>query len=69
MVNVQLPKSEYDEPITVAALTFPVICSPLPAHVSTSYPHLHGLELADEQSSSENSIELLIGPDYYWLFV
>ena len=69
MVNVQLRKSEYDEPITVAALTFPVICSPLPAHVSTSYPHLHGLELADEPSSSENSIELLIGSDYYWLFV
>ena len=30
VVNVQLRKSEYDEPITVAALTFPVICSPLP---------------------------------------
>ena len=69
VVNVQLRKSEYDEPITVAALTFPVICSPLPAHVSTSYAHLHGLELADDPSSSENSIELFIGSDYYWLFV
>ena len=65
VVNVQLRKSEYNEPITVAALTFPVICSPLPTHVSTSYAHLHGLELADEPSSSENSIELLIGFDYY----
>ena len=69
VVNVQLRKLEYDEPITVAASTFPVICSTLPAHVSTSYAHLHGLELADEPSSSENSIELLIGSDYYWLFV
>ena len=69
VVNVQLRKSEYDELIIVAALNFPVICSTLPAHVSTSYAHLHGLELADDSSSSENSIELLIGSDYYWLFV
>ena len=27
------------------------------------------MELADELSSSENSIELLIGSDYYWHFV
>ena len=69
MVNLHLRKSEYDDPITTSALTFPVICSPLPAKVSTSYAHLDGLELADEPCSSGSSIDLLIGSDYYWNFV
>ena len=69
MVNLQLLKSEHDDPITISALTFPVICSPLPAKVYTSYAHLDGLELADEPSSSGSSIDLLIGSDYYWNFV
>ena len=69
MVNLHLRKSEYDDPITISALTFPVICSPLPAKVSTSYAHLDGLELADEPCSSGSSIDLLIGSDYYWNFV
>ena len=69
VVKLQLRKSEHNDPITIAALTFPVICSPLPAKVCTSYAHLDGLELADEPCSSGGSIDLLIGSDYYWNFV
>ena len=69
IVNLQLRKTEHDDPITISALTFPVICSPLPAKVYTSYAHLDGLELADEPCSSGSSIDLLIGSDYYWNFV
>lgn len=69
VVNLQLRKSEYDDPITISALTFPVICSPLPIKVSTNYVHLDGLELTDELCSSESSIDLLIASDYYWNFV
>lgn len=68
VVNLQLRKSEHDDPITISALTFPVICSPLPAKVCTSYAHLDGLELADEPCSSGSSTDLLIGSDYYWNF-
>lgn len=69
VVNLQLRKSEYDDPITISALTFPVICLPLPVKVSTSYVHLDGLELANKPCSSGTSIDFLIGSDYYWNFV
>ena len=69
VVNLQLRKSEHDDPITISALIFPVICSPLPAKVCTSYAHLDGLELTDEPCSSGSSIDLLTGSDYYWNFV
>ena len=71
VVNLQLQKTEYDDPLTISALTFPVICWPLalPLNVSTSYAHLDGLELADEPCTSARSIDLLIGSDYYWNFV
>ena len=69
VVNLRLQKSEHDDPITISALTFPVICSPLPAKVHTNYAHLDGLELADEPYSSGNTIDLLIGSDFYWDFV
>lgn len=71
MVNLQLQKTEYNNPLTISALTFPVICWPLalPLNVSTSYAHLHGLELADGPCISARSIDLLIGSDYYWNFV
>lgn len=70
MVNLQLQKTEYDDPLTISALTFPVICWPLtlPLNVSMSYAHLDGLELADEPRTSARSIDLLIGSDYYWNF-
>ena len=71
VVNLQLQKTECNDPLTISALTFPVICWPLalPLNVSTSYAHLHGLELADGPCISARSIDLLIGSDYYWNFV
>ena len=71
MVNLQLQKTEYNDPLTISALTFPVICWPLalPLNVSTSYAHLDGLELADEPCTSARSTDLLIGSDYHWNFV
>ena len=52
----------------VCVLSFPTICSPLPSRVdANNYPHLHGLKL-DEYSDSEDSIDVLIGSDYYWDF-
>ena len=53
----------------VCVLSFPTVCSPLPSRVdANNYPHLHGLKLAD-YSDSEDSIDVLIGSDYYWDFV
>ena len=53
----------------VSVLSFPAICSPLPTKVdASSYPHLQGLQLAD-CSDSQDSINVLIGSDYYWDFV
>ena len=50
----------------VSVLSFPAICSPLPTRVdASSYPHLQGLHLAD-CSDSQDSIDVLIGSDYYW---
>lgn len=69
MVNFQHRKSKHDDPITIAALTFLVICSPSPVKVCTSYAHVDGLELHDEPCSSGRSIDSLIGSDYYWNFV
>ena len=69
VVNLQIRKSGCDNAINISALTFPVICSPLPVKISVNYPHLDGLELADEPFDSEGSIDMLIGSDYYWDFV
>ena len=71
VVNLQLQKTEYNNPLTISALTFPVICWPLalPLNVSTSYAHLDGLELIDDLCTSARSIDLLIGSDYHWNFV
>lgn len=69
VVNFQLRKSKHDDPITIAALTFLVICSPSPVKVCTSYAHVDGLEFADEPCISGRSIDSLFGSDYYWNFV
>jgi len=70
VVSLHIRKSsESNDAINISALTFPVICSPLPGKVSVNYPHLDGLELADESFDAEGSIDMLIGCDYYWDFV
>ena len=68
-MKLQVRKSGCEDAINISTLTFPVICSPLPSKVSVNYPHLDGLELADEPFDAEGSIDILIGCDYYWDFV
>ena len=54
----------------ILALSFPIICSALPAVSNPSqYAHLSGLELADCSSSGQDSIDILVGSDFYWSFV
>lgn len=69
VVKLQVRRSGCEDAIKISALTFPVICSPLPGKVSVNYLHLDGLELADEPFDAEGSIDILIGCDYYWHFV
>ena len=57
------------EELELYAVNFPVICSLLPSRVNVAdYIHLQGLELADNFDNTE-SIDVLIGSDYYWDFV
>ena len=54
--------------------TVPTICEPLTPHSLAScrevYPHLRGLELADEfEDIDKLQVDLLIGSDYYWDFI
>ena len=60
-----------DNVLSIKALTFPTICSPMATRVDLkAYPHLQGLQLADSFSSpSDREIGLLIGADYYHEFV
>ena len=71
VVHVCIRKPCSDEEICITAYTSPVICSPLPTLVNVQhYPHLEWLELADESCTTDNeSINLLIGSDYYWSVV
>ena len=53
-------------------LSFPAICSPLQTTVAVDqYPHLSNLDLADADTDEDcsDSIDILIGIDYYWQVV
>ena len=54
--------------------TVPVICAPLQNQCielpRDNIPHLQGLELVDNSSGhSELEIDLLVGADFYWIFI
>ena len=69
--NVSL-RGRNGEEMQISALNFPVICSPLPTSIDLhDYPHLRELDLADlpESSNTQDSIDILVGSDYYWDFV
>ena len=68
--RVQINVEVGDNVVKIKALTFPVICSPMATRVDIkAYPHLQGLQLADNFNSSDREIDLLIGADYYHEFV
>ena len=51
------------------ALSFP-ICSSLPSAIRIDqFPELYDLELADPPSDKPESIDLLVGSNYYWNIV
>ena len=65
-VTTLLLEDRNNETAKISVLRFPVICSSLPSQVDvTTYPHLHGLQLA-ACSDSNDPIDVLIGSDYYW---
>ena len=59
--------------IIIEAICTPDICDSLTYQnvkvVSTNYNHLKNLKLADSLSTDTKSINILIGLDYYYLFV
>ena len=56
--------------IPITALCHPAICSPVSSHIEvTRYPHLSGLELANSVHCCNQSIDVLIGADFYHNFV
>ena len=59
--------------ITIEAICTPHIWDPLANQtvtaVSTNYNHVKNLKLADLSNTDNKSINILIGLDYYYLFV
>ena len=59
--------------ITIEAICTPDVCDPLTNQnvkaVSTNYNHLKNLKLAASSNTDTKSINILIGLDYYYLFV
>ena len=58
-----------DERVELTALSFPTLCTNLPARVDlTQYPHLDNLEFADTLNSENEKepVDILIGSDRYW---
>lgn len=66
-VNLKRPNEK--KSLIINALKFPVICSPLPFLVDTDYPHLEGLELADQLVDTSDSIDILVGSGFCWQIV
>ena len=69
IVNLRLKKPGCDDSISISALSYPAICSPLPSKIDFDCPHLEGLELADDWANPRGSIDILIGSDHYWAVV
>ena len=68
--HIQNQKS--GENMELKAINFPTICSPVNAEVRVeNYDHLKDLELADfdPNSNRDNTIDILVGADFYWQFV
>ena len=70
---VRLNLQGRDEVIEVTALSFPRICLPLHRHVELHQcSNLQELDLADHppldeaSDSSDCTVDVLIGSDYYW---
>ena len=71
VVQVFLHKPGSNETVTIKALTFPNICSPLPGKIDLDrFPSLHQLDLSDYVGhSSHNAFDIFVGTNYYWSLV
>ena len=66
--HIQGLDSEFQ--LEVNALSFSVICSPISTRINVGkYAHLDGLEFADDISGGDESIDILLGADYYFEIV
>jgi len=70
LVQIRLQKIGSSDCLVLEALRFPTICSSLPNAISVDqFPQLFDLELADPPSDKAETINLLVGSDYYWNIV
>ena len=59
-----------ETPVSVTALTHPVICSPLATPIGCrDYAHLQGLTFAVSVDASSDAIDILLGADYFFEIV
>ena len=69
-MKLSLQKPGRDEVIIISVLSSPFICSALPSAVDIRrFAHLNELPLADSSSDDEDSIDILVGSNYYWTIV
>ena len=68
LVCINLDVGRDEQPVNIAALCYPTICSPISSRIDVSdYPHLLGLRFADRNLGERNKrIDLLIGADYLY---
>ena len=68
IVKLKLDVGANEPPISISALSYPTICSPINTRVDISmHKHLLGLNLADKRLSEQNRrIDLLVGNDYLY---
>ena len=70
MFSLQLQGEDGVLDIELSALAFPVICSPVSTRINIQeFPHLDGLQFADNLDGGDQSIDMLLGADYYYKIV
>jgi len=71
LCKLLLQKIGSSEYVSIQALTFSNICFSLRGRIDLDmYPSLCELDLADyTEPSTHNSIDILVGTDYYWSLV
>ncbi len=70
MFSLQLQGEDGELDIELSSLAFPVICSPVSTRINIQeFPHLDGLQFADNLDRGDQSIDMLLGADYYYKIV
>ncbi|CAB4040670.1 Hypothetical predicted protein, partial [Paramuricea clavata] len=70
MFSLQLQGEDGELDIELSALAFPVICSPVSTRINIQeFPHLDGLQFADNLDGENQPIDMLLGADYYYKIV